>query len=73
MIRVNYKQVVFFDLVQRHHLFIALSILRREECNILENLSQEDYKEFLELMTWNILGNFVLACVIITRVSHCPM
>ncbi len=30
--------------------------MRREDCNLIENLNPTDYKEFIELLTWNILA-----------------
>ncbi|ODM94519.1 cGMP-dependent 3',5'-cyclic phosphodiesterase [Orchesella cincta] len=44
------------SVMERHHLAIALAILHREDCNILESFNDSDYKYFVELLTWNIIG-----------------
>ncbi|CAL8089427.1 unnamed protein product [Orchesella dallaii] len=44
------------SVMERHHLSIALAILHREDCNILESFNDADYKYFVELLTWNIIA-----------------
>lgn len=43
--------------MERHHVAVALQILSTDDCNIAENLNDVEYKEFVELVQWNIIGN----------------
>ncbi len=45
--------------MERHHIAVALSVLNTEDCNILQALTDGEYREFLELIQWNILGKKV--------------
>ncbi|CAL8137479.1 unnamed protein product [Orchesella dallaii] len=44
------------SIMERHHIAVALSVLNTEDCNILTALSDDEYREFLDLIQWNILA-----------------
>lgn len=44
-----------FLLLQRHHYHFTVCILRSESCNILEQMSQEEYERALDLISHVIL------------------
>lgn len=50
------------SIMERHHIAVTLSILNSEDCNILEKLTDDQYREFLELIQWNILGSLYWKC-----------
>ncbi|XP_047491549.1 cGMP-dependent 3',5'-cyclic phosphodiesterase-like [Penaeus chinensis] len=44
------------SVMERHHLAQAMCILNTDDCNFLENLSQQEYTQFLDLMRDIILA-----------------
>ncbi len=44
---------------QRQHLTVALQILSSDDCNIVENMSDEEYREFIELVQLCITGWYI--------------
>ncbi|ODN01952.1 cGMP-dependent 3',5'-cyclic phosphodiesterase [Orchesella cincta] len=44
------------SIMERHHISVALSVLNTEDCNIITALNDDEYREFLDLIQWNILA-----------------
>jgi len=44
------------SIMERHHFMYALGIMRRYDCNILENLNSQELREFVGLLSHNILA-----------------
>lgn len=42
--------------MERHHIAVALSVLNSEDCNILVHLTDSEYRDFLDLIQWNIMA-----------------
>ena len=59
------------SVMERHHFAQAMCILNTEGCNILEQLSKEEYTRCLDLIRQLVLHHFIYFAVETSKCSLC--
>ena len=50
------------SVLENFHLSSAFQVLRKEDCNIINNLSNDEYKEFRSLVIEMVLATDMVRC-----------